>query len=1583
MKRWYKVLCVWVVIALALSGLAPTVAVAQEPQGATESQYVPPRPDLMAVLQQQDMLPGVGKGLDAAASPKAVEAAYREYLAKKLGGGAFRDSAVQRRAGGAKLQNGLPPRSRILVVLVDYADLAHNNIPKPGSENNTDTWVSDFSRSYYQSLFFGTSPGLKSLANYISEATDGAWVPQGQVVTWTQVAGNAAVYGNDLPSGGVDNDLSDGADVYQLVKDAVDSLVASGYTPPEGWDDYASEDNVLDYFVIVHAGKGQESGGGAFGDDAVWSVQGALTTTYAATTTFSVKNFVVVAEDSPVGTIVHEMGHLFGLPDTWNPPDGLEVPGTRQRERTNAANVGEPSPAFWDPMAYGCWLGMPLGSRPASMTAWERIELGWLTNYRSVTLQDMPASIYLAQLETPSLAAKALKIELTPRVYVAPHSGDYMQQAPDPNDVTSPSILSHTFQITASTSAELRFWHWYDLETNLDVGYVEVASPSGGAYTTVFTVTGSSSGWAQRTINLNAYLGQTIDVRFRLERDPHIKKLGWFLDDFSLIQDYVTTWSDDGETSDGGPAQGDGDYEWQRVRFPRMEAYVSEHYYLLEWRNDQAGFDIGLREAYHMTDMTTGKADYFKYNPGLLIWYVNPIYDRTWGDKRLCDNDVLLHPGEGFLLAVDSHPDPFLQSTGVPWRSRVQMQDATFRKTGTTYVNQLHDSVGVLRTMGGLPAVPYFLDWWSSYPYWRSSAPDNSAKTPEYGVRVEVVDENADLSGAVIRFSIDAADMRTSSKLVDKATATPGEVLEYTIVLTNTGHADALTIVVSDTAPAHTTYIPGSYTVSGSPSWSITENNGIRWQGTVSLTHPVTITFRVLLDSVIDNGTVVENVAHVYEGDVPEVDLYARTTIVSQPCLTSSKKESNPSSVLAGDIVTYTIVLINTGSSGGTVILTDCMPVCTSYVSGSFRVEGATQWSGGYNPQTNCIHWTGYVPALGSTPVVTITFQALVSRGVAYCTLIQNCATINDGFQAPFNVCASTTVLKGPNLRESFKQVDKSVAAPGERLRYTVIITNTGNQSASVMMTDTIPTNTSYVGGSLSCSGGTCTTNGSVVTYTASLGAGAMGVVAFSVDIAQPLASGTIITNTANIVENGSKTYRREVTTTVLSEPRLTNSVKTVTNTSVGYGGILTYTITLLNDGTEDATVTITDAIPAGTQYIPDSLSYTSGSGGYQSPSGPITWTGTIARGDSVIVSFAVSITLTGTGVITNCALINDGVHAPFYRCAETRIAAIEVVSPTQEVYCGDLIDVPIRVVDVWDLQGYQVEVKFDPSILQIQSILEGTWFVPRAYFNYTYSNTAGTSLVYAALNAQPTGKSGTGTLYTIRFRAVGSGSTRVEITGSLLSNTPSPGFSPIPHNTVPADITINDRSVQGYAYLQGRSDHSGATVVALVGTTPVVTTTTDASGFYSLCPPTGSGQNFTIRITKRAYLKAERLVTVPPTGTLVLNTVTLLGGDPAGGNYTVTTTAPCTATWTCGGVPDGRVNVMDLTFVGARFLKRCGDREWEWEDDPLNDPDNDYCAPCSSNAELADINEDCVVDIRDLVLVGINFGKIAPSPWP
>ena len=54
-------------------------------------------------------------------------------------------------------------------------------------------------------------------------------------------------------------------------------------------------------------------------------------------------------------------------------------------------------------------------------------------------------------------------------------------------------------------------------------------------------------------------------------------------------------------------------------------------------------------------------------------------------------------------------------------------------------------------------------------------------------------------------------------------------------------------------------------------------------------------------------------------------------------------------------------------------------------------------------------------------------------------------------------------------------------------------------------------------------------------------------------------------------------------------------------------------------------------------------------------------------------------------------------------------------------------------------------------------------------------------------------------------------------------------------------------------------------------------------------------------------------------------------------------------------------INILDLALIGGRFGSSCGDPGW----DPR-----------------ADINDDCTINILDLAVTGGNFGAVCPVPW-
>ncbi len=124
-----------------------------------------------------------------------------------------------------------------------------------------------------------------------------------------------------------------------------------------------------------------------------------------------------------------------------------------------------------------------------------------------------------------------------------------------------------------------------------------------------------------------------------------------------------------------------------------------------------------------------------------------------------------------------------------------------------------------------------------------------------------------------------------------------------------------------------------------------------------------------------------------------------------------------------------------------------------------------------------------------------------------------------------------------PDLSGSSKEVDRSNAAPGSQLHYSVVISNSGDQPAiGVMMTDTLVSEITYIAGSLSVIGGGMFGESSgVITWTGAVNVGTEIVVSFETVLTDTIAGGTVITNTANVVHNGSL-IELSATTTVISD---------------------------------------------------------------------------------------------------------------------------------------------------------------------------------------------------------------------------------------------------------------------------------------------------------------------------------------------------------------------------------------------------------------------------------------------------------------
>jgi uncharacterized repeat protein (TIGR01451 family) len=276
-----------------------------------------------------------------------------------------------------------------------------------------------------------------------------------------------------------------------------------------------------------------------------------------------------------------------------------------------------------------------------------------------------------------------------------------------------------------------------------------------------------------------------------------------------------------------------------------------------------------------------------------------------------------------------------------------------------------------------------------------------------------------------------------SLKKVDKVTATPGEVLTYTIALHNLGDTDFAGVSLADPIPAHTTYVPGS--VGGGAGYDA-EADQIEWGGTVAAGTSITVTFQVTLDDPLLGETTIANVATI-NGGKPRygrgTSFTKRTaTKVRAANLETSTKEVDKTAALSGEVLTYTVVLSNTGSADAVgASLADPLPAHVTYVPDS-ATGGAV-----YNSVLNQIEWTGMVSptVLEKTPSVYSWLDSETPGGPVYQweeiseagTEITSWTDRNNGFAGPLDIgfdfpffgnVYSDTLYLGTNGYVSFGQ---------------------------------------------------------------------------------------------------------------------------------------------------------------------------------------------------------------------------------------------------------------------------------------------------------------------------------------------------------------------------------------------------------------------------------------------------------------------------------------------------------------------------------------------------------------------------------
>ena len=245
----------------------------------------------------------------------------------------------------------------------------------------------------------------------------------------------------------------------------------------------------------------------------------------------------------------------------------------------------------------------------------------------------------------------------------------------------------------------------------------------------------------------------------------------------------------------------------------------------------------------------------------------------------------------------------------------------------------------------------------------------------------------------------------------------------------------------------------------------------------------------------------------------------------------------------------------------------------------------------------------------------------------------------------------------------SQKTASTEAAVYGDTITYTITIGDLGAPlTATVDLTDEVPTGLSYVPGTLTATGGAIDDVGApTLRWSGVLTPTPAVTVTYAVTVSA--SSPQTITNTAFIAAEGYAPITRTATVSVgptLNQPDLTPSYKAVTSPFADYGDPVTYTVVIRNGtGPLDTTVLFTDTIQEGLSYIPGTLNASMGV--VDDANAPtLRWSGVLTPSPTITVTYAATVThfVSGTAtfilpkVITNTAVIVVPGYAPILRTA-------------------------------------------------------------------------------------------------------------------------------------------------------------------------------------------------------------------------------------------------------------------------------------------------------------------------------------------
>ncbi len=427
-----------------------------------------------------------------------------------------------------------------------------------------------------------------------------------------------------------------------------------------------------------------------------------------------------------------------------------------------------------------------------------------------------------------------------------------------------------------------------------------------------------------------------------------------------------------------------------------------------------------------------------------------------------------------------------------------------------------------------------------------------------------------------------------------------GDVITYSIDITNAGPSDLSNALIKDAVPAMIGGVSWSISTQGNASLAAgTPSNGtgnlVSFHGNIPVGDNNSIHIIVTGTTHPDSAGTITNTAiatdqngQSYTGSV--------TTAVDREAPLSVVK-SGPAAVNAGESISYLVTVSNSGPSNANgVTITDGVPAVISNVKWQAVAKGKASITGASTGTGNAVMLTGNIAGGNNNSIQLIITGTIPSNTTA--ASITNLAVVKDAAGDTTSSAPVQTLIQR-KAKISVVKEGPATAHAGDSIHYLVTVTNAGPSNATgITISDQLPDAITGVSWTATATGAAqvisnATGTGNNLVLQADIPAGKANTIVVGINGRIAAGFTGTLSNTAGVVKGKDHIASNTVQTTVTAgnRPKADLSVTKSGPAGAAYGDRISYLIVAQNNGPSAADgALITDILPASLHNINGSI---------------------------------------------------------------------------------------------------------------------------------------------------------------------------------------------------------------------------------------------------------------------------------------------------------------------------------------------------------------------------------------------------------